>query len=69
MSECCPYDFLKDFDRWFRWHRFIHFDGLTEEQATRNIEFERHGWVLVSVCRYGGWRRELKKSAPDSARA
>lgn len=51
----CPFDFLLDFEGWFAYHKCIHFDKLTPDQARRNVTFAKYGWVLVNGLKYGMW--------------
>jgi hypothetical protein len=58
----CPYDFLTDFDNWFAWHKFVHFDKLTPEQATTNVTMMNRGWGLSKGFNYGMWQYSNPKT-------
>lgn len=51
----CPFDFLTDFDSWWRWKVDVIVNKLTPEQATRNTELYKAGWKLVDDAKYGMW--------------
>ncbi len=52
----CPYDLLTEFEDWFEWHRLVHVDKFTREQASINMTATKSGWVLVKPGKYGMWR-------------
>lgn len=54
MSNC-PYDFINDFDNWFKYQTYIHSDNLTPEQARTNVQMYKNGWTLAKGMKYGGW--------------
>jgi len=51
----CPYDFLTEFDSWFAWWKCIHLNGLSDLQATVNVQFANRGWKLNDEFKYSGW--------------
>lgn len=51
----CPYNFLNDFDRWWRWHVCVEHDKLSPQQATENVIMHDAGWRLIEGHKHGGW--------------